>query len=197
MLNMNSIKFWGLLLMFAFSREVIAGPFGLSQGMPLSSLKVVRKLSDGMYSITVPNPNSGFEIYTAVLTPQDGLCKIVALGKDFDNDRYGSSAREKYAELKEFLDQKYGEGQTFDFIKNGALWDSSDEWVMSIKQNERTYVTFYITDKLPQKLPDYLKGIKLEVDALSSSTSYVRLGYEFANIDTCLKRIKSSDNESL
>lgn len=181
------------MLLFVSATGASAQAFGIEKGTPIENLIVVREISEFQFSVTVPKPHSEFEAYTVFAAPEVGVCKVTGVGKDHDNDRYGSSVKSAFTDLKDALSGIYGANQSFDFIQNGALWDGPNEWVMSLRQNERYYSTFW-TEEEKSDLPEGLGSIKLSVNALSSDSAYITLGYDFDNISECI-RIKDSQDE--
>ena len=97
-----------LLLVFALSWflglvTVYAGPFGLEMGMSKEQMKKEFKMSfeNGLkstgigrflYQVKVPKPHSDFEVYYIIVTPEHGLCKIVAVNSMTTNG-YGSNVK--------------------------------------------------------------------------------------------------------
>ena len=170
--------------------------FGVSRGQPITTLKVIKKFDSSLYSVAPPAPNAEFESYTVVATPATGVCKIAGIGKDHDDDAYGGNSKSAFDRIESALEQKYGIHKHYDFIRSGALWGESREWVMSIKQNERFYASFWDLDE-KSNLPVGLQSIALEILTTSSSSSYVKLTYEFSNFEQCKAKLSQSDNSSL
>jgi hypothetical protein len=186
-----------LVALFSVPAAVTAGPFGLTQATPLARLQVVKKLDgDYRYEIRVPTPLSGFDTYIATVTPQEGLCRVTAIGDTLDNDSDGSLARARYGNLKAALTNKYGTAQEFDFVHSGALFDKPSEFAMAIKRNERSLMAFW-TSETHANLPPDLMAIQLRVNALSSSATYVNVGYEFANMDACARTLAKVKTDAL
>jgi hypothetical protein len=175
---------------------VEGGAFGLKMGQPVSSLKIVKKLKENQYIVNVPLPNSEFTSYLAIASNNHGLCKVLGIGKDHENDRYGSETRSVFSNFKSILYQKYGKSNDFDFIRSGALWKDSNEWVMSLRQNERTLTSFWSRSE-GSVLPNSIEGISLAANATSSDSSYITLGYEFTNFEKCKADFGHSDNSGL
>lgn len=174
----------------------LAGPFGVNMGKPVSGYSGRPTSVKGVYSITVPQPNPEFESYSAIAAPMTGVCKVWGIGRDHGDDAYGSSVRNAYERLRGLLDAKYGQSKEISFIKSGALWDKDREWVMSIKQNERTVMAYWLS-KDGLALPDGLVAISLTVRATSSSSAYLDLTYEFGNFKTCQQSFSAIESDGL
>lgn len=191
------MKFYATVagLALTISSIAMARSFGVAPGKPVRTYAGKPSSVDGVYKIIVPQPNSEFESYSAVATPETGICKVWGIGKDHDNDRYGANVREAYDRLKAILNEKYGASQEYSYIKSGALWDKPEDWVMSVKENERTMVSYWI---MPDKhAVEGIKSISLEVKAFSSSSAYLDLTYEFENFPLCKKRFNSTEASGL
>lgn len=174
-----------------------AGPFGLTQGTPVSRLLVVKKLDgDYRYEVRVPTPLSEFDFYIATVTPGEGLCRVTAIGRTLENDSNGASARAVYTSLKNALDEKYGNSKAFDFVHLGALFDKPSEFAMAIFRNERSLSAFWDNQER-SRLPADLSSIQLSVKALSSSKTYVNISYELGNFDACQRSINSLKSRAL
>lgn len=148
------------------------------------------------FKIDVPQPNREFESYSAFATPQTGICKVSGLGITHANDRYGTASKSAFSGVKQALVSRYGRSRDFDFLKSGALWDEPHEWVWSIYKDERTLTSFW-TREDGASLPPSIVSIMLDMRAVSSSSPYLSLTYEFANFRTCLAIIQRQDNEGL
>lgn len=179
--------------LLTLATDASAQAFGIEKGTPIGSLDILKEVGQFIYSIEVPKPHSEFESYMAFATPEIGVCTVNGIGKDHDNDRYGATVRGAFSNLRGALEKLYGPYTSFDFIKDGALWDDPEEWVMAIHQNERFHAAFW-TREDKSDLPEGLSGISLTVKTLSSDKSYITLGYEFDNMSECV-RIDESANE--
>ncbi len=175
----------------------MAAPFGLKAGQAGGSLSGARLVAPGVYSTTaVPQPNPLFETYILRSPAGVGICKIVASGKTVENDAYGSEVRQIYGELKATLVERYGKPtDVFEFIKSGALWDSTAEWVMSLEQNERYHSAYW---NLPgDAASNEVSNIELEVESLSRDSAYVSLSYELSNFEKCASMTDRANKNGL
>jgi hypothetical protein len=187
---------WFVALSLLSGPAMASGPFGVGMGDPITKYRGRPSVTQGAYKITVPKPNDEFESYTALATPKTGICKVWGIGRDHDNDRYGNGVRSAYDRLVKLLTEKYGSGNEISFLRSGALWKDTDEWVMSIKQKERT-VAYFWSPTNGSNLPENLVGISLEVNATSSNSSYLDLTYEFANFKSCKAAFATSESDGL
>ena len=173
-----------------------AQAFGIEKGSPIGSLNVVREVDEFYYIVTVPKPHPEFESYAVRTSSETGVCKVTGIGKDHDSDRYGTSVKSAFSSLSNSLNNIYGANKSFDFLNFGALWDEPNEWVMSLKQNERSYSTYWDEEE-KSDMPEGLRSVSLHVKSTSSDSAYIVLKYEFDNFDVCLKISESQDESGL
>jgi len=186
-----------MIFTFVFSATAVsAQAFGIEMSKPLSELEVTDDLGDGFFIVVAPRPHSEFESYVVVATDETGVCMVRGVGKDHDNDRFGLSVRDSYSSLRSALKKRYGKYERVEFLRSGALWDDSDEWVMSIRQNERAHQAVW-EEKSGSELSAGLKDIILEVSATSSDTSWIALQYRFDNMDECDRILAEQDESGL
>ena len=174
-----------------------AQAFGLEPGTPMRNIEVVETLGDGVYTVSVPQPNAAFESYMVVATAAHGVCKVVGIGRTLRADRSGSQVRSVYDDLQSAITAKYGQpSNDFDFLTANALWDGPNEWSASIRQNERTVATYW---KRPEtaSLADNLSGIGLVVNAVNLNDTYVSLTYELSNWAECSAARRAVNNSGL
>lgn len=180
----------GLVVLFvaAWSVSVDAAPFGIVAGTKFTEAEISRDLGKSNFALkAVPTPHPAFESFLVWSPPGIGTCQIKAIGVTQSNDAFGTRVRSEYATLKAQLEQVYGAGRVNDYLKPGALWDEPREWVMAIRQNERTLQAVWgsLQENAPQ-LKDGVIEIILTVSALDSDRSYVVLQYRFSNYKACL-----------
>ena len=74
-----------LLALPLIATPVMAGPFGLSIGQPISELHVLKRGADNSYQVSVPAPDSEFDSYSVFTTGKGAICDVVAVGKNEGN----------------------------------------------------------------------------------------------------------------
>lgn len=176
-------------------------PFGLTFGAPREQVARVTNLtpgeSPGVFTTErVPNAHPDFEKYQLVISPSYGLCKIIAIGKDVETSAYGAEVLSAFDRLKTALQEKYGEPQAYNHLRPGSIWDKSRDWMMSLRQKERTLAAFWTRGHIPGLAPP-VQAIGLTAHALTPSKGYVTLAYESANFDPCLDEISRARNNAL
>lgn len=189
-----------LLLLVPLHVAAETGPFGLEQGMKLEEIQKFSKLrmvQPHVYSTAdVPLGHPAFEDYRLVITPQHGLCKVVAWTDDISSSAYGDSVKAKFESLFEALSSKYGNSKRFDFLRSGSIWDDAKDWMMSLAKGERHLVAYWDREE-GSNLPDSINAIKLGTHGLDSRSAMIELGYEFRINSECSSWIKSKENSSL
>lgn len=162
-----------------------AGPFGLEMGTPTSKLRVIgRADKPDTYQVAPPTPDAEFSAYVVVASSKQGLCKIVAFGKDHENDADGTAIRAAFEHVKATLAKQYGSSGDFDFVDFGSPWSKGGDFAMSLRENHRSLASFWDSSE-ESTLPGDITNIKLEAKATSSTTTYVTVTYEFANFGQC------------
>ncbi|GGR68144.1 hypothetical protein GCM10008959_32780 [Deinococcus seoulensis] len=150
----------------------------------------------GFYRLnTVPTPNSAFEFYTVKASSKQGVCMVRGTGLTIKNDPSGSLTKANFNSLKAALSSKYGTSEDFDFIKGSSIWKDSNDWMMSIKQEDRNLVSFWqptASNKLPKGY-----AIMLKVSALSSTDGWISVVYEFPNTEACTDEINLNKGDGL
>jgi len=180
----------------------IAGPMGLNKGMTLEELKKLGSFSSGdtpfvHSSKTLTNGHPDFEVYSVIVTPAHGLCKLVASSKDIESSAYGSELEGRFKELISAMTEKYkAPGKKFDFLRSGSIWKEPRDWMMGLLKRDRT-ITAYWSSPENLDLPDSISSISIEAIALSPNKGYIRIGYEFDNFDACIATVKSKINSNL
>jgi hypothetical protein len=178
-----------------------AQAFGVKMGTPIGQFGNAKMISDDgpqkQYSVpTLPSPHSEFETYTLSATAAQGICSVMGVGKDHAGDRNGTSIKSTFEELKTALISKYGEGREFNYLQASSIWDEPQDFAMSLRQKERTLSYFWVADA-GTVLPKDLSGIILTASATDSSTTYLRLTYQFANFEACESEQAKRDNRGL
>lgn len=138
-----------------------------------------------------------FEFYSVILTPEQGLCKITAVGKDIRSSSQGTEVEEEFKSKVEALTEKYGEPENkHNFLKSGSLWKERQYWMMGLLKKERIISAFW-GPKKNKNLPDSIDSIEIHADATNSETAYITIAYEFDNFDSCIKTLRTKKNSSL
>lgn len=211
---------------FGLMSQAFAGPFGLSQGMAIEDVVKLGQFvpAEGTYTYvakTVANGHADFDTYSILLTPQQGLCGVVAVSKDISSNAYGHQIKQKFHTLTSAMAQKYGYPQvsldlsrTFDFSRNFGFWNMDGMWIedntwmdgllnrtralnASWEGMNRIIVSEESIPTPNHILPDSLVRIRLHALARSASRGYIRLEYRFSNYAACVEAVDSNKNSNL
>jgi hypothetical protein len=184
----------GIAGFYFATSAAIAGPFGLDFGAPITNTKIVRQVDATTYYISPPEPNSEFESYAVVATPNDGICKIIGIGKTHIGAGE-TEIRAAFDSLTSALTLKYGTpSNSFDFLHVGAIWKNPGEFAMSLRQHERSLVSFW---DLGITNTNQIGSILLEADGTARDKTFLRLGYEGRNYKSCRAADKAKDQHAL
>lgn len=178
---------------------VAAGPLGFEMGQSADEIskKVdIKEVKRYVYaSTTTPNPNDNFDSYALVITPEHGLCKIMAKGREFQSSSFGDEVISRIGSLSAALEKKYGAPKKFDYVKVGSMWDERKYWMMGLLKGDRTLAHFWGADG--ESLADNIRGISLTAKATSINSASITLSYDFNNAKECLAKLKEEENSSL
>jgi len=178
---------------------VMAGPFGSEMGMSLSEMRKIGNIENTerpfIYrSKSMTNGYPDAEVYTFIITPKSGLCKISVATKNISTSSFGTELNSKFNEIKSALSEKYGNATNdYDFLKSGSIWKERNDWMMALLKKERI-LTSYWTEK---ELIDNIKSISVEAVALKSDTGYISFGYEYNNLSECMIELRSNQNKNM
>jgi hypothetical protein len=197
------MKNWLFLsLILASCSFANAGPFGLEMGMSIERIRqlgVFESIPGSRHIYSSEKMVGGHPdayLYTVIVSPVHGLCKVGVNMKEFQTSAYGEDIQSNYASFKSSLMEKYGKPSgDFDFLKQGAVWKQPQNWTRALQTGERVLGATWSAKKA--KLPDSLSTILLEAAAESRTRGAIRIGYEFENWDVCQKEMMSEKNKGL
>lgn len=181
---------------FSLAGMAVAGPFGTEMGQKPEQFTGLRKTDGGehfalYFTDTLPKKNSFFPYYTLAFG-KDGLALVTGISKEYKNDAYGAAVREDYEIIKKQLTKKYGEPESFDFLKSQSIWSKDRDFAMSLFKNERRLESFWV-----KNLPDNLESIHLYAMASSPSETSFLVVYEYKNFDKIRKADAEASKDSL
>lgn len=177
-------------------------PFGFPLGASLQEIQNLTVLSadkdnKNWYETKIaPTTNNEFEAYSLMISPNYGLCKVIAYGITYKNDDYGNVLKNKFSSIESALNAKYGKGKNFDFLNYDSIWTDNKYFAMSLYKQERHLQSFWMLST-GVTLPGNLESIGLEGKALDSTRTYLVLRYESKNIKACMDEAKATDASGL
>ena len=184
------------LSLFSVTQGLAQTAFGLTLGQTLPD-GAEPSSSDGRYNLTPPKTHSLFDFYNVYFHQDYGICRIIAYGKDNEDDKYGTDAKSQYNRIKRSLNKKYKSNETlketneYEFLKTNALYKDDDDFAISIEKEDRyheTHWNFKDSD---------LETISLRINSISYQETYIVLNY-YASFETdCMDKIRSVDEDAL
>ena len=169
------------LLLAMFTGVGQADVFGLKKGMTVEQIRALKfgKLTKIMtpeqfWEVRNPRTPKDAQIATFILVPGKGLVKVAFLWKVTSNT-YGDGVKEKFLELRTILSDKYGEGETVDYLKEDSLWNVPHFWMQTLADKERVLEWALIGGITKNELT----GIGISTIGSTAEVAYVSLAYEF------------------
>lgn len=192
-----------LFFLFVLQASVcLAGPFGFDFGMSKQDIiklvgkgAVIEDKNEVLTLSTAPKPHSAFELYICVISPQKGLLKVIAIGKDIETSSSGSEIKSSFSDLRNALVETYGyPTKDFDFLDAGSIWSEYQDWMMGLLKHERTLASYW---KLTVQTDKHITVIALEAKATSQDKGYITLGYEFEGFEQYSDELKAKKDKVL
>jgi hypothetical protein len=151
--------------------------------------------STGVYECTPPGEHPYFESYVVRASSKHGVCWVKGIGKNIDDNGYGTNTVGRLKGFADAMTPVYGEPRKVDLILPNALWDDADEYLMSIRQNERTLAYVWEGEELGGKTK--LNQIYVFAKALSRDTGWVGIEYYSEDHEACKSTSNAVDNSVL
>lgn len=172
--------------MQTFSQET-SGPFGFEAGMTKEQIiKIVGegavKESDGdtLILTNAPNAHRDFESYALKISPENGLLKIVAMGKNIDTNGFGNELKNAYKDIRAALVNIYGKpNHELNMLSNGSIWFGPEDWMTAVFKKERILACTWIGLSLPNRI----HVMRLDAAAKSKEIGYLYQSYEFEGFE--------------
>ncbi len=184
---------WILLLVgLLFSAVVIAqsGPFGFQRGMTknqivaLVGLKAVdtkASVGDVLRLKTAPKPETAFETYMLLISPDDGLVGIIAIGRDTRTGDDGAELKSVYDAMLQQLSSRYGgPSQTIDICERaGAACKRSADWMLMLLGRQRRLQSVWRPDVPTKAMRDTgVHVVTLEATATGINSGLITCRFE-------------------
>ncbi len=159
------------------------GPFGFYAGetraqivAAIGKAAIKKEKKDTLEVTAAPKPDAHFDTFTLIISPKAGLLKVVATGKDQNDDATGVKVRAEYAAVKTDVTTIYGPAtESFDFIKSTSKHKGADDFILALTNSERTLAAYWTKSAFPNNV----NSISLEADGLGNDLGYLSLEFEF------------------
>lgn len=181
------------------SAQIASGPFGFERGMTFAQLSSI--LGDNALEKTskpyiwrtasAPKPHPSFEDYLLVISPTDGLLKVMASGVTIETSDSGREIHQAFDEIVAGISRKYGTPTVVDSC-NGGVGCSGDPgmWMLGLLQKNRTLAAYW------QPSVNSVTGIFVEATALSLNKAWVSAAFEFGGFSAFLNSVKAKQDTS-
>jgi hypothetical protein len=144
---------------------------------------ILKQSGDILEVAAAPKPDLNFETFLLILSPKQGLVKLIATGKDIDGDSAGRLMKTQFAAMKTDLSKGYGDpSDNFDFLDVKATHRSANQFMLSLTNNERSLATYWTK----KDFGNQITSVSLEGNGLGSDKGYLSLEYEFAGYHSYL-----------
>jgi hypothetical protein len=198
MKRMLMLMFLGAVLV---GRSFAAGPFGFEKGMTAeqltkllgqNTLKPIPGNPGAWKATTAPKPHPAFEEYLLIISPKDGLLKVVAVGKDIQTGDSGAELQSAYADIVAGVTGKYGQPRDkLDGCNGGTGCDTSQMWMLSLLEKNRYLMTTWSPNTISN-----VHTIGVEAVALKLNEGYVSCAFEFDGFHEYVEAQKEKQNDS-
>ena len=168
--------------------------FGLKKGMSISEIRALgfgdlEEQGEGVYAQFNPKVPIGALNATFVVPPSSGLVKVL-FGFEVKADEYGFKIREKYEELRDLLEWKYGKGVEQDFLRPDAdsMLKDPPFYMTALAKGARVlnWSKGFILDNRWQ-----LQAVGVKAEGIDFNTGMVIVIYEFDGFGKYIDKQKS------
>jgi hypothetical protein len=172
----------------------VVEPFGFHKGMTRKDIvsavgagNIKQENDDRLVVTTAPRPNPMFESYLLLVSPNEGLLKVAAIGKNIDTGDSGMEVHSAFDDALKGVTQKYGKPtQVYDNC-NGTGCDDLRYWMLSLLEKNRNLSAFWDLD---------FAKIMIEAKALRLDSGYVTFDLEFPGFEAYAQSKKEKQNDS-
>lgn len=185
------------ILALVFSRAALAdGPFGVAMGEDASKYPDCMPMphdANAYVCKALRKSHPDFGSFLLISPKETGVCKVVAMGHDIDDNGSGDRTREAADKIAQQLVTIYGQWtKKFDFLHAGALFKEDNDWLMALMRQERSYIFDWMPDTMAPT-PTGVVSVLLEAHAKSLDRGFVTLDFEFSNFPKCKEILKSAE----
>jgi hypothetical protein len=138
---------------------------------------ILKQSGDILEVAAAPKPDPNFETFLLIISPKQGLVKLIATGKDIDADPAGHLMKTQFTAMKTDLAKGYGDpSDNFDFLDVKATHRGTNQFMLSLTDNERSLATYWTK----KDFGNQITSVSLEGNGLGNEKGYLSLEYEFA-----------------
>lgn len=180
------------------------GPFGFEKGM--TQQQIIQLVGSGAVDTkfsrnetlvlnTAPKPNPAFEKYMLLISPTQGLVKLVAIGTTIETGDSGVELQSAFADIVMGISQKYGSpSKKYDVCSgNDTECSNSEFWMMSLKDKNRTLDALWL---MKEPASNSVTGIAVDAQVASLHSGFMNVSFEFAGFSSYAEARKAKQNDT-
>lgn len=138
---------------------------------------ILKQQGDILEVAAAPKPDPNFDSFLLIVGKDTGLVKLIATGKDIEDDATGRLMKTQFATLRTDLTKGYGDpSDNFDFLDAKATHRSANQFMLSLTNTERTLAAYWTK----KDFGNQISSISLSGNGLGDDTGYLSVEYEFA-----------------
>jgi hypothetical protein len=124
-----------------------------------------------------PRPDPNFDTFLLIVGRKQGLVKLIATGKDIDDDPAGKQMKAEFSTFKTTLTKSYGDpSDTFDFVDAKSTLKGSNQFMMALTKTERTLAVYWTK----KDFGNGITSVSVEGNGLGNDKGYLSMEYEFS-----------------
>jgi hypothetical protein len=138
---------------------------------------ILKQDGDILEVSTAPKPDPNFDNYLLIVGKKQGLVKLIATGKDIEDDPSGRQMKVQFGAFKSELTKSYGDpSDTFDFVDAKSNLKGSGQFMMALTKTERTLAVYWTK----KDFGNNITSVSVEGNGLGNDKGYLSIEYEFA-----------------
>ncbi len=203
----DTVKAFAVLLLLctlSSGQTKPTGPFGFQRGMTREQIiNLVGKdavdtkhsQDEFLHVTAVPKPNRAFDSYLMVVSPTEGLLRLVAFGVAVKSGDNGAELRAAFDAVVAGVSQKYGAPKSTHDTCTGSDVECSNAqfWMMSLEKKNRSLTSIWV---LTQQPINSVTAIEVEVHPLTMSQGLITVSYEFEGFSQYFAAKQAKENDS-
>ncbi len=137
---------------------------------------ILKQQGDILEVAAAPKPDPEFDSFLLIVGNDSGLVKLIATGKDIEDDPAGHLMKTQFATIRTDLSKGYGDpSDNFDFLDAKATHRAPNQFMLSLTNTERTLAAYWTK----KDFGNQISSISLSGNGLGDDTGYLSVEYEF------------------
>jgi hypothetical protein len=143
----------------------------------IGAAAVLKQDGDILEVNAAPKPNANFDNYLLIVGKKQGLVKLIATGKDIEDDPAGKQMKTQFLTYKTDLTKMYGDpSDTFDFVGAKSTLKGTNQFMMALTKTERTLAVYWTK----KDFGNQITSVSVEGNGLGNDKGYLSMEYEFS-----------------